>query len=74
MSHVLFPGIAHELWPMVSLETDDAFIEPCPGIYWCRACYFEKVGKVPGRALRFHTGSALFAPPVQDHIVFSHHI
>jgi hypothetical protein len=80
LNHVLFQGtdtpaeqLTHELWPMVSLETEDTFIDPCPGIYWCRKCYMMKTGKVPGKFLRFHAGSALFAHPSENHIVLRNH-
>jgi hypothetical protein len=84
LNHALFQGteipaepaeeLTHELWPMVSLETEDAFIDPCPGIYWCRACYMMKTGKRPGKTLRFHAGSALFGPPSENHMVLRNHM
>lgn len=81
MSHVLFQGtdtpaehLGHELWPMISLESEDAFIDPCPGLYWCRSCYMAKTGKMPGKFLKFHEGRALFGPPSTNHMVIQHHI
>ena len=81
MNHVLFQGtdtpaehLGHELWPMISLETEDAFIEPCPGLYWCRSCYMAKTGRMPGKSLRFFAGSALFGPPSENHMAVKHHL
>ena len=70
------PGarLTHELWPMVSLETKEYMVDPCPGLYWCRACYFSIAGKRPSHKLKFSEGLAEFAPPPEDHMVSRNHM